>query len=86
LEFDNGLNEAMLEGNKTRDFLKRALAGAVIASVLCFFYFFFFCNVLFGVGFLGADAFILIILAGAFAGAVTSFFGRKLPGPPTGKE
>jgi hypothetical protein len=75
----------MMEGNKTRDFVKRALAGALISSLACFFYFFFVCNVLMGFS-LGAEAFVLIALAGAIAGAATSFFGRKLPGPPDDKN
>ena len=71
----------MLEGNKPRDFMKRALAGALIGAVACFSFFFLVCNVLIP-SWLGADAFVVIALAGALAGAMTSFFGRKLPGPP----
>src|SRR6266568_1251741 len=49
----------MLEGNKPRDFLRRALVGALIGAVACFFYFFLVCNV-FLPSFLGADAFVVI--------------------------
>ena len=74
--------DEMLEGNKPRDFMKRALAGALIGALACFFYFFLFCNVLIGFG-LTAEAFVLIAVAGALGGAMASLFGRKLPGPPS---
>ena len=77
--------DEMLEGNKPRDFMKRALAGALIGSLACFFYFFLFCNVLLPFP-LTAEAFVLIGLAGALGGVMTSFFGCKLPGPPSEKE
>ena len=75
----------MLEGNKPQDFMKRALAGALIGALAFFFLFFLVCNVLNPL-LLPAEAFIVIVLAGAFAGAMTSFFGRKLPGPPHDKN
>jgi hypothetical protein len=75
----------MLEGNRFRDFLRRALAGALIGAVACFFYFFLVCNVLLP-SFLDAKAFMVNALAGASGGAMTSFFGRKLPGPPDEKD
>jgi hypothetical protein len=75
----------MLEGNNVRDFMRRALAGALIGAVACFFYFFLVCNVLLP-SFLNAEAFVVIILAGALAGAMTSLFGRKLPGPPDDRD
>jgi hypothetical protein len=75
----------MLEGNKPRDFLKRALVGALIGALACFFYFFFVCNALLPTH-LGLDAFVVITIAGALAGALTSFFGRKLPGPPDDRD
>jgi len=61
------------------------LAGALIGALACFSFFFLVCNVLIP-SWLGTDAFIVIVLAGAFAGAMTSFFGRKLPGPPDDRD
>ena len=71
----------MSKGNKARDFLKRALAGATIGALAFFLYFFFTCDVLSLYPCLGAGELLLIALIGAIAGVMTSFFGSKLPSP-----